>query len=558
MMRHECDRFFSRTGHKAQSICLRTSGETRREPFRLILLVLVAEMIVLLTACTVGPNYAKPTAEVPLTYKEMQGWKVAEPRDHLIRERWWEIYNDPEINALEEQINISNQNLAVAEAQFRQAQALVQVARAAYFPTVTTSPAYAYSLRSSNVGGSTSSTASGTSLTPSPKTPTISTKTSPFSDFLLPMTVSWEVDVWGRVRRTVEASRANAQASAADLESVRLLVQTELAQDYFLLRTVDGQKQLLEETVEAYQKSLDLTKHRYAGGIASGLDVVQAETQLKTTQAQAIDVGVQRAQLEHAIASLVGKPASDFSIPVKTLRAILAVIPIGVPSELLERRPDIAASERLMAAANAQIGVAVAAYYPTITLSALGGFEASTLSEWLTWPSRFWSVGTSISQIIFEGGLRRAQTEQARAAYDATVASYRETVLTAFQEVEDNLAALRILEEEARVQDEAVTAAKRSVALTTNEYKAGTVSYLSVIVTQAIALNNERTALDIAGRRMNASVLLVKALGGGWNASSLLSVDDPAGNSEKHPQSVGSKPPLPDQASDHPLPDGDR
>jgi NodT family efflux transporter outer membrane factor (OMF) lipoprotein len=295
-----------------------------------------------------------------------------------------------------------------------------------------------------------------------------------------------------------------------------LLLQAELAQNYFQLRALDKQKQLLDATVTAYQKFLELTKNRYGSGVASKLDVLQAETQLKTTQAQAIDVGVQRAQLEHAIALLLGRPASVFSIPIAPIEMVLPAIPVGVPSELLERRPDIAAAERLMAATNAQIGVAIAAYYPNITLTASGGFQATDLAKWLTWPSRFWSVGAAMAETVFEGGLRRAQTAQARAAYDATVASYRETVLAGFQEVEDNLAALRILEEEARVQNEAVKAAQEAVRLAINQYKAGTLSQLNVIVDQTVALNNERTALDILSRRTTASVLLIKALGGGW------------------------------------------
>jgi NodT family efflux transporter outer membrane factor (OMF) lipoprotein len=321
-----------------------------------------------------------------------------------------------------------------------------------------------------------------------------------------------------------------------------LLVQAELAQDYFQLRTLDAQKQLLDTTVVAYQKFLELTKNRYAGGVASKGDVLLAETQLKTTQAQAIDIGVQRAQLEHAIAVLAGKPASVFSIPVTPLTLVPPVIPFGVPSELLERRPDIAGAERRMAAANAQIGVAVAAYYPSVTLSASGGFAGSSLSDWLKWPSRLWSVGASISEAVFEGGLRQAQTAQARAAYDATVASYRETVLTGFQEVEDNLAALRILQDEARVQDEAVKAAQQTVTVATNQYKAGTVNYLNVIVTQAVARNNEITSLNILGRRMAAAILLVKALGGGWNASSPSSVSNPDNTDQKERQPTENKP----------------
>lgn len=326
----------------------------------------------------------------------------------------------------------------------------------------------------------------------------------------------------------MEGSQASAQASEADLEALRLSTRATLAQDYFQLRTLDTQKQLLDTTVACYRRSLELTRNRYASGVASRADVLQAETQLKTTEAQAIDTGVQRAQLEHAIALLVGRPASEFSLPVQPLAALPPAIPSGVPSQLLERRPDIAAAERRMAAANAQIGAAKAAYFPTLTLSGSGGFESNDWTKWLTWPSRIWSMGAGVSEVVFDGGLRGAQTDEARAAFDAAVATYRQTVLTGFQEVEDNLAALRILEQESLVQNEAVSAARQSVTFTTNQYKAGTVSYLDVIVTQTVALTNERTAADIMGRRMAAAVLLIKALGGGWNAAELPSMDDVA------------------------------
>jgi len=470
----------------------------------LALVLTAATTIGLLTACAVGPDYVRPKAEAPATYKEGEGWKQAEPQDHVIRGAWWEIFNNPELNTLEEQINISNQNVAAAEAQFRQALALVQVARAGYFPTVTAGASATRALRSENAGVGNPGT-SGTTI----------------NDYLAPLTASWAIDVWGRVRRLVEAGTASAQASAATLESVRLLTQAQVALDYFQLRTLDAQKKLLDETIIAYQTSLQLTQNRYKSGIASRADVLQAETLLKSTQAQAIDIGVQRAQLEHAIALLLGKPASLFSIPAVPLGALPPAVPVGVPSELLERRPDIAAAERNMAAANAQIGVAKAAFYPTVTLNGSAGFESSDLSNWLTWPSRFWSLGAGISEAVFEGGLRRAQTAAARAAYDATVASYRQTVLAAFQQVEDNLAALRILEGEAQVQDGAVQAARQSVTVALNQYKAGTVNYLTVIVVQAQSLNNEITALAIQGRRMTAAVNLIQALGGGWSSSEL-------------------------------------
>ena len=465
---------------------------------------LAAALCVMLAACAVGPDYVRPAAPVPEAYKEMGDWKVAQPGDTTIRGKWWSIFNDPQLNDLEEQVNISNQTVLAAEAQYRQAIALVQVARASYFPTVAAGVSFTRALRSSTLTQS-----SGTVGTPT-------------SDYFLPVNVSWEADVWGRIRRTVEASRSSAQASAADLESVRLSVQAALAQAYFQLQTVDAQMQLLNATAAAYKKALELTQNRYDSGVAGKTDVLQAETQLKSTQAQLIDLGVQRAQLEHAIAVLIGKPAPVFSLAAMPLAATPPAVPVGVPSELLERRPDIASAERRIAAANAQIGVAKAAFFPRVTLSASGGYESSDSSTWLTWPSHFWSLGPALVQPLFAGGSIRALSDQARAAYDGTVATYRQTVLTGFQEVEDNLAASRILEEEAQVQGAAVKSAQQSLALIMNQYKAETVNYLNVIIAQTTALTNERVAADIAGRRMAAAVLLIKALGGGWEAASSL------------------------------------
>jgi NodT family efflux transporter outer membrane factor (OMF) lipoprotein len=408
------------------------------------------------------------------------------------------------LNTLVEQVAISNLNVAAAESQFRQARALVQAAKAGYYPSVTVGASATRSQTSGNLGtGKSGETTS--------------------SNFQLPLDLTWELDLWGKIRRGVESTQAGAQASAADLAAATLSAQAELVSDYFQVRTLDAQKQLLDATADVYRKALELTTNRYVAGVAAKSDVLLAETQLKNTQAQAIDLGVQRAQLEHAIALLIGKPAANFSLPTAplSLATVPPPTPVGVPSELLERRPDIAGAERRMAAANAQIGVAEAAWYPTVTLSAAGGFEASSFSKWLAWPSRFWAVGPSVSEKIFDGGLRLAQTEQARAAFDGTVATYRQTVLTGFNEVEDNLAALRILEEEAHVQDDAVKAAKQSVIIIRNQYKAGTVSYISVIVIQASELANEMTTINILGRRMTASVLLVKALGGGWVSQEL-------------------------------------
>ncbi len=477
--------------------------------FREIAPAAVAGMLSLLSACAaVGPNYVKPaplppqTKEVlPPSYVEADGWRIAQPKDNVLRGSWWEVYANPELKALEEQVAAANQNVAQAEANYRQAQALVRASRSGFYPTVTGGASVTRSRRSSEAGGLGTPGAS--------------------NDFLLPIDFSWEIDLWGRVRRTVEAGQAGAQASQADLQSVLLSAQSLLAQDYFQLRTVDAQKKVLEDTIVGYRKALDLTNNRYAAGVASRADVLQAETQLKSAQAQAIDLRVQRAQLSHGIALLVGKSPSAFSIPVAPLDATPPSIPIGVPSDLLERRPDIAAAERNVAVANARIGVAEAAFYPSVTLGAAAGLEAATLAKWLAWPARFWSVGPAVSEVLFDGNLRRAQTDQARAAYDAQVAAYRQAVLTGFQEVEDSLAALRALEEEARVQHEALTAARQTVDVVTNQYKAGTVSYLNVIVAQVTALSNEQAALNILGRRMAASVSLVKAMGGGWDASAL-------------------------------------
>jgi NodT family efflux transporter outer membrane factor (OMF) lipoprotein len=472
--------------------------ESARLAVRAPLLPLCA-MLFALSACTVGPNYVRPSAQSPLAYKEAA--QSSQSFDDAIGANWWEIFGDAELSALEPQIDISNQNIAQAEARFCQARALVQEARAAYFPTVT-------------IGLGVTGTQPSATVSPGPA------KTTPaFTEHSLPIDVSWELDVWGRIRRTVESSEATAQASDADLEAARLSARAELAQDYFQLRALDAQKQLLEATVAAFRKSLDLTNNRYNSGVASRADVLQAETQLKTTQAQEIDVGVARAQMEHAIALLIGKAPADFSIAPAPLAATPPTIPAGVPAELLRRRPDVASTERLAAAANAQIGVAQSAYYPTVSMNLQGGFESSSLAKWFSAMGRFWSAGISMTQTLFDGGLRGAQVDQARATYDASVAAYRQTVLNGFQEVEDNLAAQRILADEAQAQEEAVDAAQQSLAVTLNQYQAGIVSYLNVVVAQTTALNNQRTAVDILGRRFNASVLLIKALGGGWKAA---------------------------------------
>jgi NodT family efflux transporter outer membrane factor (OMF) lipoprotein len=425
----------------------------------------------------------------PPQYKESKDWKIAAPRDGVNRGAWWEIFGDTQLNALADKVGKSNQNLRVAEAQYRRAQALVQSARSGLFPVVS---------------GDVAVTRSGSGAR------------RPDTEYDLSARASWDIDVWGRVRRDLESSEATAAASAADVESVRLLVQFELVLNYLQLRVLDAQKKLLDESVAAFAKSLEMTQNRYKAGLAGRVDVAQGETQLKSTQAQSIDTGVQRAQLEHAIAVLLGASPAEFTLPATPIKVAMPSIPAGLPSELLERRPDIAAAERRVAAANAQIGVAQAAFFPSLTLSAAAGFGSSSFANWLSWPNRFWSLGPALAQSIFDGGLRKSLSNQALASYDASVATYRQTVLTAFQDVEDNLAALRILEQEAKVQEEAVRAARLSVELTLNQYKAGIVSYLNVVTVQNTLLGNERTELSLLGRRLTAAAQLVRALGGGW------------------------------------------
>ncbi len=461
-------------------------------------------VLLLASACTVGPDYKRPAATVPAAYKEDSNWRPAQPSDTSIRGKWWEIFNDPALNALEEQINVSNQTLKAAEAQFLQARAAIRFSRAGFYPVLTVSPSASRTRDSGNqpFAGSFS-------------------KGVTQNDFTIPFDSSYEPDVWGRVRRTVESARAGAQASAADLETVRLSLHAELALDYFQARNLDAEIDLLNSTVTAYRRALELTQSRYQGGVASQVDVAQAKTQLETTRAQAIDLQVERAQLEHAIAALIGKPASEFTLPVAPLATRPPPIPTGLPSQLLERRPDIAGAERRMAVANANIGVARSAYFPLIGLNVDGGFNSKVISTLIQGPSSFWSVGVAALETLYEGGQRRAVSEQARAAYDQTVATYRQSVLTAIQEVEDNLAALRILELEAATQRDAVDAAEHSVALSNTRYRGGVTSYLEVTTAQSIALIDERVAVQIQGRRMTACVLLIKALGGGWDAASL-------------------------------------
>jgi NodT family efflux transporter outer membrane factor (OMF) lipoprotein len=473
-----------------------------------LLAVIIAGAATLLCGCTLGPNYARPEIEAPAAYKEAQDWKTAQPRETEPRGPWWTVFNDPQLDALLEQVEVSNQTIKAAEARVREARALTQQAQAAYFPIVTANASATRGGGRATIGGSTDVSGGGVGG-------------AVRNSYNVSLDVNWEIDLWGRVRRTVEAGEATAQASVADLEAAKLSAQAQLAEDYFLLRAQDAQIRLLSETVDAYQKSLQLTRNQYAVGVAARADVAQAETQLKSTQAQALDAGVQRAQLEHAIAVLLGKAPANFSIAPEAVVTTFPPIPLGLPSELLERRPDVAAAERRTAAANAQVGVAEAAFFPSLSLSATGGFQSSVLSQLFTLPSRYWSLGPALAATIFDAGLRRAQSAQAMAAYDENVANYRQTVLAGFQEVEDNLAALRILEQEAAVQDEAVKSARESLTITLNQYRAGTANYLAVVVAQAVALSNERTALTILGRRLTASVTLIKALGGGWDAAQL-------------------------------------
>ena len=472
----------------------------------------------LLAACAVGPDYKRPATAVDKpdavdqqdsannsaanAYKEAQSsaWKIAEPNDHTQRGNWWEVFGDEQLNALQMQLIASNQDVAAAEARYRQARAAAQAARAGYFPEV--------SLNAASTRGSANSTQ-------------LSTQNAIVSQKTATLDASWELDLWGRIRREVEAGEASAQASAADYATALLSTQAELAQNYFLLRITDAQQKLLDRTVGDYEKSLQLTQNQYAVGIVSRADVAQAQAQLKAAQAQAVDTGITRAQLEHAIALLIGKAPADVALDQADMKAALPEIPLNLPSTLLERRPDIAAAERRVVAANAQIGVARAAYFPVVGISASGGYRSDSFSDWFTAPNRFWSIGPTLSLPLFDGGLRAAQSKQAVAAYDETVATYRQTVLGGLQEVEDNLVALDHLAREVQYQQDAVAAAREALQLVNNQYKAGTVSFLNVLTAETTAFTNERTLLQAQGRQYSASVLLIKALGGGWDAQQL-------------------------------------
>ncbi|HEX3744994.1 MAG TPA: efflux transporter outer membrane subunit [Bryobacteraceae bacterium] len=468
---------------------------------------IVPFLALLAAGCSVGPKYQRPVLPAPVAYKEAppqayKEWHAANPSDSALRGDWWTLFHDSDLTALEERIDVSNQNLKAAEARYAQARALIKVSQSQKYPTVTAG------------AGVTSNRDSGTYALANSKT------SSQFGDFSLPVDVSYEVDAWGRVRHSIEASRDEAQATAADLETLRLSYHAELAFDYFELRSADAEQKLLDDTVVEYRKALELTENRFEGGVAAGSEVAQAKTQLEATRTQDTDLAVRRAQYEHALAVLTGRSPAEFSLPARSIVDPPA-IPVGLPSQLLERRPDIAASERRVAEANAQVGIARAAFFPQILLGAALGLEGQSIADWLNWPSRFWAVGPSVLQTVFDGGRRRATQQAAESNYEATVANYRETALDAFQQVEDNLAALRVLEQETATQRAAVVASEQSLELSTNRYTGGLVTYLEVVTAQGTALANERLAVDILRRRMDASVLLIKALGGGWDRSKL-------------------------------------
>jgi NodT family efflux transporter outer membrane factor (OMF) lipoprotein len=459
-------------------------------------LLVTLGLVLAVGACAKGPKYVRPEMPTPPTFKEADGWAPARPNDEVPRGAWWEILGDPVLNDLEARLVVSNNTLRAAEAQFAQARALVRGAQSARVPQVS--------------GAAVVSTYDQSATRPRATQPTN------YTDYLLRVDAWYEFDVWGRVRNTISAAQANAQASAADLESVRLSLSAELAANYVAVRALDAERAILLESVAAYEKALELTRSRYKGGVATAVDVAQAEALLESTRAQAIDVQVRRAQVEHAIAVLVGAPAASVTIPFAPLSGEPLVVPAGLPATLLERRPDVAAAERRVAAANAQVGVAAAAFFPTISLTANGGLESAALADLLRGVSGFWTIAPAAAAVLIDGGRRRAVSDQAKAGYERSVALYRETSLNALREVEDQLSTLRILEQETVVQRSALAAAERLLVLSTNRYKGGIATYLEVIVAQSAVLNNRRTAASILARRMTASVQLVKALGGGW------------------------------------------
>ena len=500
--------------------------ERRTGIARAVSLTAASSIFLFVAGCTVGPKYVRPAVQTPAAYKELpqpappasESWRTAEPKDNATRGKWWKVFNDPQLDELEEKASVSDRQIVAAADNFLAARAMVRQARSHYFPTLTTNPSIVNQRPSpAQFGGLQSGTSSSSGFA-----------VKSYTDYSLPFDASWEPDFWGRIRSIVRANVYNAQASAADLENTRLTVQAELAADYYELRAQDSLKQLLDSTVVAYQDTFDLTREQYQAGLTSDEAVAQAEAQLKAAQAQDTNLGILRAQYEHAIAVLIGEPPSSFALPANAFAAKPPAIPAGIPSELLERRPDIASAERSVGEANAQIGVAKAAYFPTILLNATGGFGTSSIASWLTWPSRFWSVGPSLAETIFDAGLRKATVQQYRAAYDQTVANYQQTVLTAFQQVEDNLASLRILSQDIEQQDAAAEAATRNLNEATVRYKSGLDPYLNVIVAQTTLLNNQQTAVNFRSQQMVAAVQLIKALGGGWNASQIPSSKDVA------------------------------
>lgn len=452
----------------------------------------------LLAGCTVGPDYVRPEVQTPAAYKE---WATASPGDSMPRGKWWETFRDPVLNRLEEQVDISNQNIRAAEAQYRQALANADAARAALYPTL-----------NANVQGARSRYSALVPLS----NPTQSISGSTRTIYAMGLNASWEPDLWGGIRRSIEAGTANAEASGKNLESVRLSTRATLAQDYFLMRVSDDDIALLDRIAENYGHYLQIVQNQYHAGYASSASVDQAQTQLESARSQAIDLRLARAQYEHAIAALLGKAPAEFSIKPVKMTYRIPEIPVGIPSQLLQRRPDIAESERLVAAANAQIGVAKSAFFPSLSISPTAGYQSTSFASWVTAPMRTWSVGPAIAQTLFNGGLTRAQTDSAIAAYDAAVATYRQTVLSGFQEVEDNLAAQHILAGEAKADQASADFAKKSLDVAFNQYRAGTVSYLNVITAQASELASEKIEMDLAGRRLTACVTLIKAIGGGW------------------------------------------
>ena len=461
-----------------------------------------------LAGCAIGPDYQRPSVDTPVQFKQADGWKAAVPADALERGAWWQLYGDAELNALVERLNLSNQSLAASEAQYRQARALLRSGRAAFMPTLSSSAGMSRAGQGGGDGGS--RIVDGVAIDSS-------SSASISKSYDLSLNASWELDVWGKLRRGLEANRADFEASAADLAAARLSQQSELVQSYLQLRVLDQQQRLLDATVSAYQRSLRLTENQYRAGIVPRSDVSQALTQLRSTEAQAVDLQWQRAQLEHGIAVLVGVPPSELSIARREAIPALPQIPLEVPSQLLERRPDVAAAERRVIAANANIGVAKAAWFPDLTLSATGGYRGSSFQDWVNLPNRFWSVGPQLALTLFDGGRRSAESERVEAVYDQTVAQYRQAVLDSFREVEDYLVQLRVLERESGIQNEALDAARESLRLIENQYRAGTVDYNSVVSVQATALSNERSNLTLLGSRLTASVQLIAALGGGWD-----------------------------------------